>query len=184
MTCRPAYVPHTLQTVCGRMGDLQRAQVAAGGSGVRSHWALRCRVLDRDFLRFGTATTGSLSSCHLAVVRGCWLVPARREHRLRVAAGPEASAAVGGGVRVAVEAVGCRIQAQGAERLPATDGDLLHAGAAGDVAIDTAGGAQPGAVWMAQRLHGNGRGESVAQQGVEVERALGDLVALLDIAGI
>jgi hypothetical protein len=56
MTWRPLYVPHTVQAACGSFGDLHCGH-ATVATRVDFHWARRDRVLLRDTLRLGTATT-------------------------------------------------------------------------------------------------------------------------------
>jgi len=62
-TCAPSYCPQAGQARCGGFGSRQ-ARLPHGSSvgAVVFHWERRERVLLRDFLRFGTATTTSPDS--------------------------------------------------------------------------------------------------------------------------
>ena len=56
MTWRPLYVPQTAQAACGSFGDLHCGHSMVA-TAVAFHWDRRDRVLLRDILRLGTATT-------------------------------------------------------------------------------------------------------------------------------
>jgi len=60
MTCRRRYVPQVGQAACGSFGLRHCGQLTSVGADV-FHWARRERVLLRDILRFGTATSALLS---------------------------------------------------------------------------------------------------------------------------
>src|SRR5947208_6846257 len=59
MTWRPLYVPQVGQAVWGSFGSRHWGQVTSVGR-CALHFARRCRVLLRDILRFGTATSALL----------------------------------------------------------------------------------------------------------------------------
>src|SRR5215470_8217166 len=60
MTCRRRYVPQVGQAACGSFGLRHCGQLTSVGAAV-FHWARRERVLLRDILRLGTATSALLS---------------------------------------------------------------------------------------------------------------------------
>ena len=60
MTWRPLYMPQTEQAAWGSFGERHCGQ-ATVWTGFAFHWARRERVLLRDILRLGTATSALLS---------------------------------------------------------------------------------------------------------------------------
>jgi hypothetical protein len=60
MTCRRSYVPQLAHAVCGSLGSRHCGQATRVGTVV-FHCERRCRVLLRDFFRFGTATSALLA---------------------------------------------------------------------------------------------------------------------------
>jgi hypothetical protein len=59
MTWRRRYVPHVGQAVCGSLGSWHCGQLTSAGAVV-FHFERRDRVLLRDILRLGTATSALL----------------------------------------------------------------------------------------------------------------------------
>ena len=68
-TWRPLYVPQTAHTAWGSLGDRHWGQ-ATVATGVAFHWDRRDRVLLRDILRLGTATSGLLLRIDMDVLQG------------------------------------------------------------------------------------------------------------------
>ena len=59
MIWRPLYVPQTLHTACGSLGDRHCGQLTVA-TGLAFHCARRDLVLLRDIRRLGTATCSLL----------------------------------------------------------------------------------------------------------------------------